>query len=474
MTAGSAGDEQIESKVKAWLDPKTMPSLRGTRGQRRALQLPALIPVIAVALFFGGFFFDSCEDAEGASDAVEHQVRSSRAVAERVMKGYEAGEVPAALAEPVEGERAGSAPILENLASTERVMPTEAGNMHGPQGSAGVRAVPRGLEGPFDRRGRRASSREMGGGWTTDQASVLEQQRAEDLRKALQGPSRVEIASNSGSQTETLSGPAAQLAKLNERLENRGSGQSYMEMLAALKQAGMLGEAQGGSSVRQRTGGYGRFDGELGTDRWFLGSSVQQTKMFSVLAGSVIPATLETAINSDLPGPIKALVAQDVRDTVTGRYILIPQGARLLGTYGADVKLGQERLLVAWQRIVFPNGQVLDIGAMPGTDGAGQAGLSDEVHTHFWRMFRSALLMSAVTGGVGLSQGQGTGNRQTMGDTMSQALGQQFGQLTEELIRRDMNVAPTLVIRPGYRLNVSVTKDLVLERPYLQATGGAW
>lgn len=149
--------------------------------------------------------------------------------------------------------------------------------------------------------------------------------------------------------------------------------------------------------------------------------------------------------------------------------MLIPQGSRLVGTYGSDVKYGQERVLVAWQRIVWRDGKALDLGAMPGSDGAGYAGFEDQVDTHFWRLFGSALLLSGITGGIAYSQDSQaqSGDRTPVGGAMSQALGQHLGQLTEEMIRRQMNVAPTIEIRPGYRFNVQVTKDLTFNTPYV-------
>ena len=99
-----------------------------------------------------------------------------------------------------------------------------------------------------------------------------------------------------------------------------------------------------------------------------------------------------------------AQVAQNVYDTPTGRYLLIPQGARLVGRYASDVAYGQSRVLVAWQRLVFPDGKALDIGAMPGADSAGYAGFTDRVNHHYLRVFGSALLMSAVVAGITLSQ----------------------------------------------------------------------
>lgn len=164
-----------------------------------------------------------------------------------------------------------------------------------------------------------------------------------------------------------------------------------------------------------------------------------------------------------------AQVSQDVYDTPTGRHLLIPQGSRLVGSYSSDVAYGQSRVLVAWQRIVFPDGKAMDIGSMPGGDQAGYSGFKDKVNNHYFRLFGSALLMSAVTAGVALSQeddNEGFGSETTASSAMSEALGQQLGQVTAQLISKNLNIAPTLEIRPGFRFNVIVTKDLTFSKPY--------
>jgi type IV secretory pathway VirB10-like protein len=191
---------------------------------------------------------------------------------------------------------------------------------------------------------------------------------------------------------------------------------------------------------------------------------------YELRAGFVVPATLISGVNSDLPGQIMAQVSQDVYDTPTGKWKLIPQGSRLIGRYSSDVAYGQARILVAWQRIVFPDGKAMDIGSMPGADGAGYAGFTDRVNNHYFRLFASAFLMSGVTAGITLSQNQdgrsGDDRRQDASGALSEALGQQLGLVTSQLISKNMNVAPTLEIRPGYRFNVIVTKDMAFSKPY--------
>lgn len=180
-------------------------------------------------------------------------------------------------------------------------------------------------------------------------------------------------------------------------------------------------------------------------------------------AGTVIPAVMVGGVNSDLPGQLVGQVTRNVYDSATGRYLLIPQGAKLVGTYDSGVSYGQERVLVAWNRIIFPDGSSLDLGAMPGADQGGYAGFNDRVNNHYARTFGSALMVSLFGAGVQLSQPQAAnGENVSSGQTVAAALGQQVGQLGMEVARKNLNIQPTLEIRPGFRFNVQLTKDVVL------------
>lgn len=218
-----------------------------------------------------------------------------------------------------------------------------------------------------------------------------------------------------------------------------------------------------------RDKGYSRFDSAEGEVRWKLNSEVQKPASPYVLqTGFVIPATLISGINSSLPGQIMAQVSQHIYDSPVGKWRLIPQGSRLVGTYSSEVEFGQARVLVAWQRIIFPDGKTMDIGAMPGADGVGYAGFRDQVNNHYLRIFGSALVMSAIVAGAAYSQRDAGGafGRQNAGSIMSQSLGQQLGLVTANLIRKNLNISPTLEIRPGYRFNIIVTKDMKFSKPY--------
>ena len=187
---------------------------------------------------------------------------------------------------------------------------------------------------------------------------------------------------------------------------------------------------------------------------------------YELRAGAVIPAVMIGGVNSDLPGQLLAQVSGNVYDTATGRFILIPQGSKLLGIYDSGVTTGQERVLVAWTRIVYPDGSALDLGRMPGADESGYAGLHDQVNNHFWKIWSNALLLSAFSAGIQLSQGNGNNQSSSLNatQTIAASTGQQMGQLGMEMARRNLQIQPTLEVRPGYRFVVQVTKDVILRR----------
>ncbi|MCP3993525.1 MAG: hypothetical protein GY722_00465 [bacterium] len=189
---------------------------------------------------------------------------------------------------------------------------------------------------------------------------------------------------------------------------------------------------------------------------------------YEIQEGTLIPAILTAGIHSDLPGQTTALVRRGVYDSLTGRHLLIPQGTRLVGSYDHRIAWGQKRILLAWNRLILPDGRSLELGDMPGADLAAMAGVRDQVKNHFVRTFGSALLLSAVSAATQLSQPQESadGGAPSARQIAAAALGQELGQVTAEITRRNIDLQPTLVIRPGYLFNIEVTADLALPGPY--------
>jgi type IV secretion system protein VirB10 len=189
---------------------------------------------------------------------------------------------------------------------------------------------------------------------------------------------------------------------------------------------------------------------------------------YEVKAGWLIPAVLEQQLNSDLPGFIRALVRENVYDTVSGKYVLIPAGSTLVGIYNSHVGYGQKALQAVWRRVIFPDGSSLSLGGFEGDDGEGAAGFRDQVDSHWGRIFSGALLTSLFAAGIEISQGQNSSvlTQPSYGQQIGQAVGQQVGQVGVEVTRRNLNIQPTIIVRPGYRFFVRVEKDLLFRAPY--------
>ncbi|MBO9708009.1 MAG: TrbI/VirB10 family protein [Caulobacter sp.] len=180
---------------------------------------------------------------------------------------------------------------------------------------------------------------------------------------------------------------------------------------------------------------------------------------YTLLAGSVIPAALVTGLNSELPGQAIAQVTADVYDTVTGQIRLIPAGARLIGAYDAQVAFGQSRIQVVWTRLVFPDGAAIDLAKQSAADLQGFAGLTDRVDNH-WGAIAKAAVLSSVLGVSAELASDDDGDvvralRRGAQDTVNQA-GQQ-------IVRRQLDIRPTLKVRPGHPVRLILTEDLVLD-----------
>ena len=202
-------------------------------------------------------------------------------------------------------------------------------------------------------------------------------------------------------------------------------------------------------------------------DKWTLKNSVDTPNPYTIKTGSIIPATLITQINSSVQGQITGQVRNNVYDTATGNQLLIPQGTRLVGTYASEVPYGQSRLFIAWNRLVFPNGASLDIETMPGVDMTGKAGFNDKVNNHYLRIFGNALLLSLIVAGVNVSQSDLLNNfvpsyLESSSSAISESLGQNLGETMSQMVRKNLNIAPELTIRPGYLFNIMVVKDITL------------
>ena len=262
-------------------------------------------------------------------------------------------------------------------------------------------------------------------------------------------------------QTGWQSGSSARLSALNSELTKAkrkiglGGGGSQSTASVTTKAGLSISASQTGSND---------------SSMWDNGYSMDQdTNALSIKTGSIIPVVLITGIDSTLPGYISGQVSQNVWDTATGYNLLIPQGTKVFGQYQNNIIMGQERVFVAWQRLIFPDGRAMTLKDMPGGDQLGYAGLKDKVNNHYFRIYGHALLMSLVTGGTAYAMNtldSDNSETTTLNESMGTAFADQMGQTTMGLLEKHMNMSPTLTIRPGYRLNIIAVKDLEFSEPY--------
>ena len=186
---------------------------------------------------------------------------------------------------------------------------------------------------------------------------------------------------------------------------------------------------------------------------------------YQVMAGTVIAGALVTGIKSDLPGDVIATVTEPVYDSATGKFLLIPQGSRILGKYNSQVSYGQSRVQVVWNRIILPDTSSLTLDNLVGTDPAGYAGLQDDVDWHWGRVVAGAALTTLLGVGAELAapESRQEGNRIVVAARESAQDG--VNQVGQEMTRRNLDIQPTLTMRPGLPVRIIVNRDLVL-RPY--------
>jgi type IV secretion system protein VirB10 len=195
----------------------------------------------------------------------------------------------------------------------------------------------------------------------------------------------------------------------------------------------------------------------------YSGASLQTPRSpFQLMAGTIIPAALVTGINSDLPGEIIATVTENVYDTVTGRYLLVPQGSRLLGQYDSQVTYGQRRLLLVWTRLLMPDGSSIVLERLPGVDGAGYSGVEDGVNWHWGRIFAGAALTTLLGVNAQLVAANTNTNSGSIVIATRQSAQDSVNQVGQQITRKNLSIQPTLTARPGLPLNVIVNKDIVL------------
>lgn len=279
----------------------------------------------------------------------------------------------------------------------------------------------------------------------------------------------------SGAPADALAGAAGAAAanpQLNDLLARAqaalDSSQGKANAAGALGLGGQ-GQEQDDINKQVRKEAFLREAAAAGKSTYLQQSMQKPVAPFELKAGWNIPMVLECGINSDLPGQTCARVTENVFDTATGRHLLIPQGTKAIGAYDSRIAFGQSRLLIAWSRLIFPDGSSFVLEGMPGTDSAGNAGFDGDVNNHYGRLFLGAAMLSVISAGAQLSQPQQsqTGNNAPSAQqTIAAAMGQQLAQVSGALINRNMQIQPTITQAPGYRFNITITKDMLFPKAY--------
>jgi type IV secretion system protein VirB10 len=187
------------------------------------------------------------------------------------------------------------------------------------------------------------------------------------------------------------------------------------------------------------------------------------------MAGTVIPAMLVTAMNSDMPGEILAQVSRNIFDSQQ-KHLLIPRGTRVIGRYDSQVALGQSRVLIAWTRLILPDGRSISLPGLPTKDLRGASGVRSQVDNHYARLYGQAVMLSIIGAGAQLSQPQQSSvfTSSTPGQVATGVLGQELSRISMETIRRNMDVRPTLEVKPGTLFYIFLERDLVFDGPYVR------
>ena len=235
-------------------------------------------------------------------------------------------------------------------------------------------------------------------------------------------------------------------------------GGSTTPGLAGVDLAGLAGQA-GQQTAQDRQSAF--LNGPVDRRTTSLDRVMAPASPFVLQAGAVIPVALITGIRSDLPGQITAQVTENIYDSPTGRSLLVPQGTRIIGQYDNNVQFGQRRVLLVWNRLIFPNGRSMVLERQPGADTQGYAGLEDGVDYHWWDLMKAAGLSTLLGIGTELE----TDDEDRLIRAIRDGAQDTINQAGQQIVQRQLQVAPTLTIRPGFPVRVIVTRDLVLE-PY--------
>lgn len=276
-----------------------------------------------------------------------------------------------------------------------------------------------------------------------------------------------------GSVRGTLPNAAGDIAQMTNLLQAMQGPSGQVKTIAGLPKLSINGGESSGEGYDVQNMQEGK-EGFLAAARkaeknnYLESTRTVPVSRYELKAGWDIPAILEQALNSDLPGELKALVRENVYDTATGRHLLIPQGSRLVGSYDSRVSYGQNGLQVAWSRIIYPDASSINLEGMTVQDAKGYSGLRYDVDNHYKRLLGFGLMTSLFSASFQLSQSRRGGllGYPSATEVTGSAVGRELSQLGADVTRRNLNVQPTIKVPIGYRFNVRVNRDILFDEPY--------
>lgn len=424
-SAGNAGDQQ---------------------SMRRLNRLPIIVAIVIIVLFFGvviiglswrGLSFNRGNDLDttSTSPATTFGDQLKRGVSDGIIGEPESREVFRPTPVVVERE-----PAKEAVVERQSGVRTEQRSQLEP-------------EAEWKARMKREQDEQI-----LREAQRQRMARLQARATALDSPLKVDVSEVQKSASET---------RTDARQPLSSTTSSASDLYSAATKSGLLGQNVDQNGQTSKEDFFNQDIKDLG---YLPNQVVPQLTAYELKRGSVIPATMIMGLNSDLPGRISAQVSQNVYDSATGYRLLIPQGAKLFGRYDSKVSFGQERVLVIWTDLIFPNGSTLQIGGMSGTDAEGYGGFKDKVDRHLWRTFGSAALVAIIGTGIDMSMPESStlSTQDTASDAARRNFAESFGRVAEQTISKNLNVQPTIRIRPGYKFNVLVDQDIIFPNSYRQ------
>lgn len=416
----------------------------GKKDIRRLNRLPIIGAIVVLVLFLGVSFFGLTSRGLVFRSSSDIDTTGSPATtfADQMKRGVADGIIG-------DGQQQQQLPVQETQAKQTRENPFAA-----QQQAVATQTKVNSLESGEEWRARLARE---------GQEQLLREQQRQ--RMARLQASNVALDSPLAIDPQKIKAASASTPATNATSSTGTTPSSASDLYSLALQAGLNGQNldQNGQARKESF-----FNADLAKLGYLPNQVVPPRSCFELKRGSVIPATLITGVNSDLPGRITAQVSQNVYDSATGYRLLIPQGAKLMGRYDSKVSFGQSRVLVVWTDIIFPNGSTLQTGGMAGTDSEGYGGFNDQIDNHYLKTFGNAILLAVIGAGMDMAipQNSTLSNQTTASDAARRNFAETFGRVTERAINRNLDVQPTLEIRPGYQFNVLVDQDIVFPGAY--------